>query len=306
VEFGDPEHGPKRVTILMLEARLPNDGQATLALDGTPIRPHSPMIEFDQNDLIDSDPSLAVRLRWFFERKKISFRIRQEKGAKNDFHVVQGLKEIYGTEPGGERDFNWGVHVKDIIDNSEEFGIDPGFLSDVGSKGKVVAKVVLDTYGELSSYDLDRKTIFYIADTLNGDLEDAPLSEQTALEFNDTKSVTLVAYDLDDKVGPVEFTFDTSAVTEETGPVDVLIGNFCCDNLMPRFDGDSPTVQVQRSDEDFRWYYEMFDDDAKGRIIEDLSGLSLPIPIPVRTESGTGLKPVQCMRLSLHAQGEKL
>ncbi len=310
LEFGDPQNCPTTVTILMIDGRPPLDGKAKLALDGDLIRPHAPIIEFDPSDLVDGISASDVRLRWFIDRKKISFRIREADKAPrgtNDFTVVQGLKEdlpsfspsSFGANPGAERDFNWGVHIKNVVKFSDELVIDRRFLDDAQSKGSVVAKVVLEEYGELSSFSLDSGTTFEIASQLEGEFMPSPLSEQVALEFKDTDSVTLIVEDLDGSVDPVEFEFDTSGLDPTDPPVDVLIGNLCCDNIIPRFDDGS--APVQRSDEDFRWYYELFDGASRNRILDSLDGLGLPVPFPIRSDGGgAGLKPVQCMRLSLH------
>ncbi len=297
-ELGDPAKPPKKMMILMVDAMPTQANLGRKALDERRLRRHFPVMLFRSDDL-ESCGSLSpgLDLRWFFSRKQISFEIVETKAKLNDFKVVQGPFSDT-MEDASVNDFNWGCHIKELVGDSLKIKLDNRWRQDAGSLGLIAARALL-TKGELSTADLKKQIDFDIAKTLGASRYVMPLSHKVALKFVDVESVSVIATDLDNpKAAPQTLRFGT-----QDKDVDVTIGNFCGDSLEPQTGNDTDEkFSRKRRDKDFRWFFELFDEKSKKRVKKGLEGVSLPIPVPVNSRGGAGLRQVQCMRLNLHSE----
>lgn len=287
-ELGNPLMAPSKMMVILVDARPTGRNMGRAALDGRGLRFHYPVIRLNPEDLVGGDDlmmrvPLSVKKEVFYflsqsdtERREIRFDPEEEAGAKNDFKVIQG----------GRGDFGHGVHAGHILEKTFH-RINPKVFEEADSANLAAGRVFIDK-GELSSHLLSEVVEWTIPDTLGGLFRKAPLSNIAALKFNNLKSMTLRARNISGG-DPLVFKFRGDR------DVEVLIGNLCSDSFEPKF-----FEGMKERDEDFRWFYFLFE---KSDLFPDkLRGVSLPVPQPVSARAGSGLKPVECMRLNAAAQ----
>jgi hypothetical protein len=295
-ELGRKDAEPGKMMVLMIDAT--HESRITDPLDRRPLRRHFPLAFFKASAVYGADCLKGAgdeELRWFFYRRHCRFVPEPKVDGKNDFKVVQYFE---GNLKSGENydDFNWGAHIKEIVKDSSSLTLHPAWSAGPASYGLIASRFEL-TCGRLSTYDLNERVEWEFPSTLGPQFPPRALSNFVALDFVDIKKVSLIATNMD-KPGD-ELVLDFGS---EDRDVEVVIGNLCAESLEPPRREVYSGPEAQDRDEDFRWFYELFDDDSKERIIQELQGISLPSPIPVRVDKGGGYKPVQCFRVSLHAE----
>jgi hypothetical protein len=279
-ELGDMGKPPTKMMVLMVNAM--DQGLPLVALDKRRLREHFPVLMFNSDILLKQGviPS-ASEVRWFFPGQELRIKVDETKATT--FAVLQDKSD---------GDFNHGVHVKEIIaKSSSDFPLDLRCFKKP-SKSVLAARVYIDA-GKLLTHKLD-KINFHLSDTLEGTFKSRPVSNVVALEFHNATAAHIHAYDLDNPGSPQTLDFDCSKPE-----VEIIIGNLCGESL-----GLAPVMPPgdPRKDKDFRWFYNLFDATPKLKIKKAVTGVSLPVPVPVSVPLGGGLQPVQCMRLNLHAQ----
>jgi hypothetical protein len=287
VEFDDPNpaKNPTQVMVLMVDGVPRKPPAIRKGLDGDVLRAHAPVIALRAGDLEShGDLPDAAELRLSINRKEVSFVIKEIVADSNKFEVVQ--------RTGTNRDFGHTIHIKELIDKSYTYPIWDDCFKDQESKGLISARVKL-AQGTLSTTDLVVGVEFDVAKTLGGKFSQRPLADRVMLEFKNVDTATLVLKDMD--------TADEKSIilNRSATNISLTLGNLCGDSWLPRVRNDDPKPIRLTGDEDFRWFYELFVDGVKFQKM--LNELPLPFPIPVSVQGGTGLQPVQCMGLGLHA-----
>jgi hypothetical protein len=297
LEDQDPNKNPSKMLVLMPDVM---DVSSRGALDGRKLRAHFPVLQFKVDDLVDRGgipPN--IELEWSLVRKEISFILKETVSGSNPFSVVQRLRTKMPPPTDANRDFNHGVHIREIWEDSKTFQLRSECFLDGGSSGILAARCRL-SQGSLSTWMLDERIDFAFTEILGGSFDPRPLSNRVALEFVSTSKVTLVIRDLDNPADISLLDFKTDGQND----VEVFIGNICCDPRALDEASSSPLSLPDRigRDKDFRAYFDLFESNGRQAIIGALLGAALPMPVPNSVVGGAGLKPVQCMRLDLNAQ----
>lgn len=292
VEFNDPNpaNNPTKVMVLMPDAVPQSPPIIRRALDGEVLRAHAPFIVFKTGDLVDRGGLPAsAESHVFINRKEMSFEIDENPMGSNPFTISQRV-------PASKEDFSHVTHIKEILKDSTSYPLKKECFKSRESLNIISARIRLEKIGLLAAYGLDTLVEFDFANTLGGGFAQRPLADKVSLRFINVTQVRVVLRDLDtDVVEKLPFNTDGRSV-------EVDIGNFCGDSLVPVVQVGSPSPVKLTRDEDFRGVYELFHPDSGVTIKQRLNGLPLPIPFPVFVNGGGGLYTVQCMGVALNAQ----
>ncbi|HYU34265.1 MAG TPA: hypothetical protein VEW48_19090 [Thermoanaerobaculia bacterium] len=268
-ELGVLKDPPTKMMVVMVDARQPKTARDEVNL----MRPHFPMV-FLKGNQIEGVGALPANtdIAWRIDRKQIEIVIPERSPETNRFEVFQAPRQPNPPFLSDFRDFSWGADMRMI--NPDLADIDPLVFEDLGSRGIISARVLLDK-GKLSTVGIAQFNFEFPGSSF----QRRQLSNRTALDFREVDEFALRARDLDGG-GPIE----VSLRPQDREQVEVNIGNYC-DGCMPQrvhFEDDLVP------DDDFRWFYELSQN--RNRLTR---GVHLPIPTP---KPGKGNGAAKCAR----------
>jgi hypothetical protein len=266
----DPKKPPTKMAVIMADARKARKG-----IDGTDLTPHFPLLIVDSRFVPDSSLPPGTQVVWPLDR--LALRLKVEGGHPRNLVVSLGATGFSSD------DFRWAPGMNEAAPNFTE--IDPKCFEDLGSKGLVVTRFILDR-GFLASHDFHPKQLptFSFESNLGSTANPRKMANRSALNMESVKKFSILWRHLDSKARK-EREFSLASPKGEL--VELNIGNFC-DGCLPKR-ASEPSVKGY-NDIDFRWHYELCRD--RDTIPQYLQGKLLPIP---KTKGSGGPGAIQCM-----------